>query len=388
MSTSLRSAYWSRDRSFSGGADYWVESAWLTLRPRKILGLRPYLQGYLQGENLGRNTDLNGDLREAYLEADLGDLGLKAGRQITVWGRADKINPTGNLSVADYRRLLTDDEEQRMGLGALQATYSLAAYQFSAIWQPEWRSPQFPLPPSGSGPRFIDEAPAAAYRQFGLKADQSGSGGLDWSCSYFHGFGKLPDLAPRPDGSAWAIGLRYPELDVFGADFATVLSTVGMRGELAYSLPPAEAGPDPLRQNPGLFGVLGLENSPFSDFTLTLQYLFRWVQDYRDPATVPDPMLRALALQSAINAQQSIAFDQGLALRPSWNLLGQTLQLEIAAVFWFGTQGQYYAPKASYAVTDHWKLVAGGQIFNGPDDSFFGRNKAISAGFLELRFDL
>jgi hypothetical protein len=40
------------------------------------------------------------DLREAYVNAYLGPLDLRIGQQIIVWGRADALNPTNNLTPA------------------------------------------------------------------------------------------------------------------------------------------------------------------------------------------------------------------------------------------------------------------------------------------------
>ncbi|MBX9703334.1 MAG: hypothetical protein K2X39_04195, partial [Silvanigrellaceae bacterium] len=72
VSGSLRSAYWSKDKSYSDARNFWVESGWLTLRPKEFHGFKTFFEGYLQAENLSRTGKLHSDLREAYLETSIG----------------------------------------------------------------------------------------------------------------------------------------------------------------------------------------------------------------------------------------------------------------------------------------------------------------------------
>ena len=44
-------------------------------------------------------------------------------------------------------------------------------------------------------------------------------------------------------------------------------------------------------------------------------------------------------------------------------------------------------PKVKYAITDRWRLTVGGDIFRGPDPSFFGRIRDTTTAYVELRWD-
>src|SRR3954469_12452841 len=124
ITASVRAASFSKDLSFDGETGFAVGSLWLTAKPQDVLGIRTYLDGRVQGQNLTRRSHLTWDVREAYAETALGDFDFKAGRQLTVWGRADKINPTDLWSTRDYTLLAPDDEDQLLGVAAVQVAWN------------------------------------------------------------------------------------------------------------------------------------------------------------------------------------------------------------------------------------------------------------------------
>ncbi len=152
LSGSVRAAEWERDKSFADDRFYSVGGFWLQARPQEFWGFKGFVDARVQGENLSRNTDLAADLREAFIEKSFGDFDFKLGRQITIWGRADKVNPTDVWSVKNLKLLTTDDEDQRTGSLASQIVYNKGNYRVIGIWQPEWREPKYPIPPiQGAG---------------------------------------------------------------------------------------------------------------------------------------------------------------------------------------------------------------------------------------------
>ena len=65
----------------------------------------------LQGDQQGTFIDL----REAYVNAYLGPFDLRLGKQIIVWGRADALNPTNNLTPVDFRIRSPLEDDIRLG---------------------------------------------------------------------------------------------------------------------------------------------------------------------------------------------------------------------------------------------------------------------------------
>lgn len=384
-SGSLRTAYWSDNKEFLPENNYLVSSAWLTLRPEEMGGFKFYFDGFVQGEDLAREEFSRVDVREAFVEKSWGDFDFKVGRIITVWGRADKINPTDSMSVRNFKLLMTDDEDQRTGIFTTQVTYTISDYRISALWLPEWRSPTFPIPPL-TGVTLRDVKPESPENQVALKVDRSG-GAVDWSLSYYKGYNHFPDLdllAISPTGVD--VGFNYGKVQVFGADFASTQGQYGFRGELAYLHTEDRKGDNPLRQNSMVNAVLGIENSPIENLNINVQLLFRHVLDYQSLNAVTDPGTRALAEQVTINSNQVAETFGGLSFRPSYKMWNETLEVELAFVMWAKYSDSLLRPKATYAINDSWKLILGGEIYNGPANSFWGRLEKASTVFTELRW--
>lgn len=211
-------------------------------------------------------------------------LDLKVGRQIVIWGTADKFNPTNNINSDDFedRPLFTEPIANQM------AVLDYAAFedklQIQAIWIPLFypallppsastalTDPKAPVPFSddedladlvflqdflGSDVRFtpnIDTVvvmPKPSLRN-GQGAFKVGTklGDVDMSASYYFGFHDVPLpyyaranktypddewLDEQPDEAGCCFEstafLRYPGMHVIGADMATQVPFLGHMG--------------------------------------------------------------------------------------------------------------------------------------------------------------
>lgn len=384
-SGSLRPSLWSEDTSFSPAAAYMTGSAWLTLRPREWEGFKVYFEGYALSQDLN-NANHSGhtqlEAREAYFEKSISSFDLKIGRQITVWGRADKLNPTDQLSVRDYTLLMTDDEDQRKGVLAAQLVYNWDAFRITGIWQPEWRFPTYPVAPL-AGITLQNVQPQNSRSNFGFKIDSTG-GAIDGSLSYFNGKNKTADLSVISLGSPIQVGLNFNHIQVFGADFAKNFGSYGVRGELAYTRTDNDGGVNPFIQRSNLFAVLGADRTVIEDFNVNAQVLYRKVFDYQDLNALPSN-IQQLANQQLTVTNQKYPEQWGISLRPDYKAFNETLELELAYVRWFRNGDSLIRPKVTYAFTDRIKGVLGGEIFRGPGNTFFGELEPTSTGFVELR---
>ena len=147
LSGSFRLGEYYRDRSFSTEKGFLNGSVWGSFKPQEIVGFKPSVDLRAQAQNLTRSSSIDVNLREAFVEKSVGAFDFRVGRQIAVWGRADKVNPTDNLTSRDFSLLVTDDEDQRSGPFATQVVYNLDSWRLIGIWQAEWRSPVFPSGP-------------------------------------------------------------------------------------------------------------------------------------------------------------------------------------------------------------------------------------------------
>ena len=209
LSGSARAADFSKDKSFSDTTGYTVASIWATATPQGLWGIRTYFDGRAQAQDVIRSSHVSWDIREGYAQMSLGRLDLRAGRQVIVWGRADKVNPTDAWSTRDFSLLAPNDDDQRLGVATLQVTWNAGAYRAITLWQPEWRYPGLPTPPLPPGVLLQNVAPVHPAQQWGMKLDHSGEG-LDWSVSYSHAINRTPDLtvlSAKPPGAL--LGLLY-----------------------------------------------------------------------------------------------------------------------------------------------------------------------------------
>jgi hypothetical protein len=382
---SARGALFSQDLSSSGDSGFALGSLWLTAQPEAFFGVKTYVDARVQGQNLTRSFRPSWDLREAYVEPSVDDFDFRAGRQITVWGRADKVNPTDVWSTRDYTLLTTDDEDQRLGISAVQVAWNHWDHRLIAYWQPEWRAPLLPIPPLPAGVTLQSVTPRDPASQFGVKLDHSG-GLVDYSLSYAHVMNRLPDLTVLAAGSSGElVGLQFDPVDVLGGDAAIVAGDFGLRAEAAYTRVRG-SGTDPLTQRSNLFAVVGAERTFAGVFNINVQYLYRHAFNWQDPARIPDPKMQLLAQQETLASNQLSGDMQGASLRFDHKAFNETLETELAALTWFAKGDATLRPKVTYAFTDHLKGIVGAQIYLGPNDSFFGRLRSASTGFAELRY--
>jgi hypothetical protein len=381
----VRTAGFSKDKSFSDKTGYAVASVWVTAAPQELWGIKTYFDGRAQDQDLGRGSGVSWELREGYAQMRLGKFDLRAGRQVIVWGRADKVNPTDSWSTRDRTLLAPNDDDQRLGAASLQATWNAGAYRVIAVWQPEWRYPGFHVPPLPPGVSLQNVAPADPEKQSGIKLDHSGAG-LDWSVSYSHSIDRTPDLtvlSAEPRGLA--AGLVYRPVTTVGADAAIPIGKFGLRGEVAYTRTENPDGTDPLTKRRNVFAVLGCERTFDGVLNVNAQYLYRRTFDFVSPSFISNPDTRLLAEQVDLVSNQLAPDMHGASLRINHKAWNETLESEIAAVVWFKRGDSAILPKVTYAFSDHLKGIVGGELYHGPPESFFGQLSRTSTAYAEFQ---
>jgi hypothetical protein len=385
LSGSVRASVFSKDKSFSDTTGYAVGSIWATATPQEVWGIKTYFDGRAQGQDLTRDSSVSWEVREGWAQTTLGDFVIRAGRQITVWGRADKVNPTDAWSTRDLTLLAPNDDDQRLGVTALQITWNAGPYRAIALWQPEWRYPGLPIPPLPAGISVQNMAPANPSQQLGGKLDHSGNG-LDWSVSYSHSMDRTPDLAVLSAGPrGLLLGLVYRPVTIVGADAAVPIGKFGLRAEAAYTRTQDRDGTDPLTKNRNLFAVVGCERTFGGVLNINAQYLYRRTFDFVPSSFFLDPNTRLLADQDNLLSNQLARDMHGASLRINYKAWNETLESEIAAVAWAKKGDSAIRPKVTYAFSDRLKGIVGGEIYHGPQESFFGRLNRSSAAYAEIQ---
>jgi uncharacterized protein DUF1302 len=371
----------------------------------------------LQGTDLGTFVDV----REAYVNAYLGRVDLRLGQQIIVWGRADALNPTNNLTPVDFRiRSPLEDDIRRGNVGA-RGFLRLSPLRLEGVWMPVYLPTE--LPPVGL-PQFVSFGPPkfpSPDLRNGLVAGRVHLelAAFEMSVSYLRGYAPLPGLTL----SSVTFDLTNPSLavartaynqQVVGLDFSTALGDVlTIRGEAAYRHP-FDYQNKPYAARPDLQYVLGADHN-FGSFNLIAQYLGRYVFHWQEapvPAMDLDPSILRMSPDPAVNPEidfwrdavteganavlartSQILFSQTArvqhiaTLRLEWLLAHETLSISSLCLLNFTTKEWLVTPRIGYRLSDSMTAYVGAQVFAGPTETLFGLiDQQLSAGYAELRF--
>ncbi len=383
LGLSLRAGAWTHDRDLNGE----------TLLP--MLGLRARIapalgavdaraEAYVQIDRTGRWRH---DAVEAWARLALGDFELRGGRQIIVWGRADRLNPTDNLAGRDYTLLAASDDDQRQGPAMVQARWGRGAITIDALWLPEFRPFIFPLERSRPGIAVLPDERRRAAGQFALKIDASG-GAFDWSVSWFRGIDRNRDFTARPlpagaaPGTVAALQQTYPDISVIGADAAGTLGRVGWRAEAAYT---RVLGADTaFIKNDNLWLVAGGDLNLAGGWNINLQYSLRVIFDHDDPRRLADPVARGIATLSAAVNNQLDRVQNGLTARLARRFANDSAEAEVALIHYLEPGDVAIRPRLSTSIRDGLRIAVGADVFLGSANSYFGRVRSLSAGWLQL----
>jgi hypothetical protein len=367
----------------------------------------------LQGAQQGTFVDI----REAYVNAYLGPFDLRLGKQIIVWGRADALNPTNNLTPVDFRIRSPLEDDIRLGNVGARAFLRLSPIRLEGVWMPTYLPSE--LPTVGLPPLVFFAAPTfpSADLRKGTVAGRAHLelAAFEMSMSYLRGFAPLPGLTLSSvtfSATNPGIGVSRTAYDqqVLGFDFSTAIGELAtIRGEVAYRRP-FDYQNRPYAARPDLQYVVGVDHN-FGNFNVIAQYLGRYVFDWqRQTGTTRDPGMLVSILSDPgsqagwmdivteeVNAElaqiNQILFSQTArvqhvgTLRFEWLLFHETLSLSSLALYNFTTKEWLVTPRIGWKLTDAMTAYVGGQVFAGPNDTLFGLiDQELSAGYVELRF--
>ena len=378
LTGSVRMAYWSGTRTLDD--DRGTGSAALWLKGERQLDAVTFVaEGWARSDDLLRSeSTLRARAREAYLQYAQGETRVRLGQQLIVWGRADQINPTDNLTPRDLTLLTPDAGDDRMGAWAVKLDRRIAGHVATVVWLPLFRPNITPFP----GGLPITERGQPSAQQWAVKLDHSSGQGADWSVSYFSGRDLAPNLRLDPSG---AIAAAHPRISVIGGDFAVPVGSFGLRGEAGYTRT-EDDGPRPTRKRPFSFAVLGIERTFGGTFNVNAQWYRYQTHGFADPAAIADPVLRQIAFVQASQSHQLKRIDQGVTLRLADKWINETLEGEILLVRDASLGDRFVRARITYALDDHTRVTAGADVFRGPEFSAFGLLHKNSAGFVELRY--
>jgi hypothetical protein len=356
-------------------------------------------------------------VREAYVNAYLGPVDLRLGKQVVVWGRADLLNPTNNLTPNDLRIRSPMDDDRRIGNVAARAFLRLAPLpmRIEGVWVPFYvpsELPQVFLPLFVS---FGDPTYPEPMLRNGLAAGKIHVElpSFEASVSYLQGPAPLPGLTLGsltfdPVNPSVKVSRTAYRHQVVGLDFSTAIGDlVAIRGEAAYRRP-FNYEKRIYNPRPDLQYALGLDRT-FGPVNVIVQYLGRYAFDWEKqngPATELDPDVLKMdptlgenyreSYTNNINSQlarmNQILFTQTehvqhlATARVEMLALQEKLSLSAIGMVNVSTKEWLAAPKLGYRLSDTMTAYVGAEILTGPHGTLFGLvDQTLSAGYAELR---
>jgi hypothetical protein len=327
------------------------------------------------------------DLREAWVMArPTGWMDVKAGRQILTWGTGDLLF-LNDLFPKDFVSFFIgrDTEYLKAPSDALKVSLFSDLANLDLVYMPRFDADRFlrgerlsywsPLLGRRAGRDAIidpidrdrcfkdDEVAARLYRM--VK-------GVELAAYGYHGYWKGPVGFDPTAGRA-----LFPRLAVYGASVRAPLGPGIGNVEFAYydSLED-RSGNNPFVPNSEWRLLVGYEQEIAKELTAGVQYYVEVLRDFRAfetarPAGAPDRQRERHLV----------------TLRLTQLLMNQNLELSLFTFYSPSDQDTYLRPRASYKVTDRWKVEAGANVFFGRrDDTFFGQFARNTNFYLAARY--
>lgn len=360
---SFRTGYWSSNRLYDDVEGVGTASAWLKLEKKLDNGIGLFAEGYSAREDFRSDGNTRSSMREMYIETRHGDFDFRIGRQIIAWGRADRLNPTDNLTPRDARLMAADIDEDRFGSLAAKAAWNLNANSsLTLVLLPEFQA-------NKSYSKYTEIIPTA-NNQWAVKYDESGKA-IDWSVSYYDGYDLSPDL------SSSYVYMHY-RTKVYGFDMATTVGSNRFALESAYTQTQDMNGTDEYIKNPFLYTVFGVEHDFGNNTSGIIQIFNRHVYNYTTPTSA--------GLYHAIFSSQLDRDQDGISIRVAKKWMNETLETEIAGSTLLERNGYSIRPRVTYLWSDSIKLLAGYEYYSGNSYTYYGYLKNNNTLFMELRY--
>lgn len=384
-SLSLRSDVWSGSRQLDGEQGIAQIGVWGRAKLDLDTAGTVAASGWLtdrSGQDAGMS---HRRVRELYWRYRNGPAELKIGRQMVVWGRADGLNPTDNLSPRDFTLLAPEDGDLRYGNEAVQLAVDTTIGNFSGLFFPRAASHTIPLEPLPNVLYSVEKP--SGRSQWALKWDASGEG-VDGSLSYFHGVDPMPDLSLKTVGPAGvAITVSNHPVSILGADLSMTHRGVVWRAEMAWMRTDSVGKNDFTHKKPQIWLVAGGEWNLGNSTTLGIQGTLLHVMDFQNPDDIADPIFRQVAQRQVRVSNQSAVTQSGITWRLARNWWNDTLLIETSGVLLWTSGSGVWRTKIAYALTDHWQLQAGTDYYFGPDTTFFGQLRKNRLLYVQARLN-
>ncbi len=322
--------------------------------------------------NLPREKDTPvAEIRELYMDMFLGDMDIRLGKQFVVWGVLEGVRITDEINPIDFRELILPDLlDYRIPLWMAKLDYYRENANYQFLWIPDIRFHK-PAPP-GSEWELLQEVPGTRFPEsFDYKNAEVGMKlstnhwDTELTFSYFYTWDDFPvifrrvriDEADAPDFSP-----TYTRMSMYGTSFIKQLSSLILKGEMAYVTDKYFAVADVDKNSDGFLDGNGEFKRDHIRWGLGLDYnwqgldispsVVQWIiMDY-DDAIIQDE------------------FDTSLNIFLRKEFPQSSMVFQLLGIYLINLDELYVKPKWTFRLTDRFQISTGLDIFFGKKSQF------------------
>jgi hypothetical protein len=364
------------------------------------------------------------NIREAYAEYSIKNLSITAGQKILKWGRADFTNPTSKFNPQNYVFRSFDREDMDMGNLIASAKWSpVKSISLQAVFSPFYRPSVLiidpvKLPEDVTINQIQDLVIGEGIISYGLKTDIHLKG-IDFGASWFEGYDPMPgialtkltiDLSGAIPVISTGLTVTPYKTRVIGADFESSIGPVGLRGEVAWSVPLLSFSDKEFVPLPEVKYAAGVDY-PIGSFRLTGEYSGKIVTDYfaspADPILGTEPdygKLAALMSTPGFDIHEYVREEVGAfnrlynyqlekvyhsaGLRIEADMVYGKLLPSVFTMYNFTSHDLLVIPEIRIKPADGITVIAGAEVYSGKKGSLFDIvNDFMSTVYFGLKID-
>ncbi len=330
------------------------------------------------------NQQATARLNETYLDIGAGAWDFRLGRQHVIWGEMVGLYFADVVSARDMREfVLPDFDMQRIPQWAARAEYFKDEFHAELLWVPVATYDEIGKP----GAEFFPYQPAlpgfsARYRtetrpSRNLKNSNYGSrltwlkNGWDVSGFYYHSMDTQPTFYREIVGTTMLFEPRHERISQWGGTLSKDFDSVVLKGEGVYTrgrrfgvLNPVDV--DGVVAQNTLDWALGLEFTLPADARLNFQVFQRAFHDH-DPDIIPEK------------------HEDGYSLYLN-KKFGSRWEAQATYIGSLNRSDWLLRPRVQWNFEKNWRLLAGVDIFKGPQLGLFGQYENRDRAYSEIRY--
>lgn len=363
------------------------------------------LSDYLYFGSHDSTDDYNLDIYEAYYRDAFGALNWSLGKQIKRWGKTDQISPIDTLNPQNLTEFIIPDyEERKIPVWMAELSYKKDNFFIETFFIPffepakldyfgtDWAifthiksdlNDSTALSPSlknyFNSIRVNEDEPTRDPDSFEYAARIGGTiKDVDIGFTYHYTTEDNPHFTQFPvknlaldnpsavDDLLASIGsltltnedieVEFLRTQIFGFEFETTLEKIGLRGEAAYSENTSFLTDSfTSKRQPTLFYILGMDYSGENSLYVNFQFGHQHITHY----------------------DSSILYFE----RDNYSFIGQVkkdiwddwLTADLKYTYMLNDDSYYVSPRLIYSYIDNLSIILGLNLFEGSDNSIFGR---------------